>query len=196
MSYRLWLTRLVKLLALCGLGFVLYPLLATLLPDAGVSDQRKQQWEREINLSELQPGEMLSLDDWPGGPVAVYHRQPHERAGLEHESQLHDPTSLHSRQPTALRTATRSLLADYFVFVPLDTDRSCQIHYIPPDKQPKPDLKWSGGFSEPCNGSLYDTAGRIYRGTRSERQQNLKVPAYQIVGRQQLQLSAQTSLGH
>lgn len=193
MSYRLWLTRLVKLLALCGLGFVIYPLLATLLPEAGVSDERKQQWEREIDLSELQPGEMLNLDDWPGGPVAVYHRQPHEVAGLEHESQLHDPASLLSRQPAALSTATRSLLADYFVFVPLDTERGCQIRYIPPNKQPKPELDWYGGFSEPCNGSLYDTAGRIYRGTRGERQQNLRVPAYRVVGTQQLQLVVQTA---
>lgn len=192
MSYRLWLTRLVKILALCGLAFVIYPLLATLLPDAGVSDQRQRQWERELDVSRLAPGEMLSLDDWPGGPVVVYHRLPHERAGLVHEAQLHDPTSHHSDQPAALRTATRSLLADYFLFVPLDTERGCQIRYIPANKQPKPDLEWYGGFSEPCNGSLYDTAGRIYRDSRGERQQNLRVPAYRAVGKHQLQLQVQT----
>lgn len=192
---RLWLTRLLKLLALCGLGFAAYPFFATLLPDAGVTDQRRAQWEREIDISSLPAGELMNIEGWPGGPIAVYHRLPHEHAGLEQESQLHDPASLRSHQPDALRTATRSLLADYFVFIPLDTERGCQIRYIPPNKQPKPDIEWYGGFSEPCNGSLYDTAGRIYRDARGERQQNLKVPDYKIVGRQQLQLNVQTSLG-
>ncbi|MBI5041209.1 MAG: hypothetical protein HZB57_08435 [Gammaproteobacteria bacterium] len=187
---RLLLTRATKLLALLGAGFVIYVFISALLSDAGVDDPRKQRWEREIDVSALQPGELLTLDDWPGGPVAVYRRNAHELDGLTRvEAQLHDPQSQHSRQPEDLRTPTRSHLSEYFVFIPVDTDRACQLRYIPPNKQPKPDIAWYGGFSEPCNGSLYDTAGRVYRESRSERQQNLAVPAYIVIGKQRLQLT-------
>lgn len=190
---RLLLTRLLKLLVLCGLGFVAYPFFATLLPDAGVTDQRRAQWERDIDLSGIQPGELMIFDHWPGGPVAVYRRTQHELDGLSRNlAQLHDPASAYSRQPDVLRTTVRSQQLDYFVFVPLDTDRSCQIRYIPPNKQPKPDIDWYGGFSEPCTGSLYDTAGRVYRDYRTARQQNLSVPLYRSIGPQRLQLTGPT----
>ena len=190
MNRRLLLTRLLKLLALCGLGFTAYPFLATLLPDAGVTDQRKAQWERDIDLSGIQTGELTLIDRWPGGPVAVYRRTQHEIDGLyRNVALLHDPDSAHSRQPDSLRSATRAQQDDYFVFVPLDTERGCQIRYLPANKQPKPDIDWYGGFSEPCTGSLYDTAGRIYRDYRTERQQNLAVPGYKVIGDYRIQLT-------
>lgn len=193
MNRRLLLTRLLKLLALCGVGFAAYPFLASLLPDTNITEQRQARWERDIDLSGMQPGELMIVDHWPGGPVAVYRRTQHELDGLSHNvAQLHDPDSAHSRQPDLLRRATRAQRDDYFVFVPLDTDRGCQIRYIPPNKQPKPDIDWYGGFSEPCTGSLYDTAGRIYRDYRTERQKNLSVPQYRSIGPQQLQLTGPT----
>lgn len=194
---RLLLTRTLKLLALLGLGFAAYPFLATLLPDDQVNDPRRLHWEREIDLTGLQPGEFLTIDDWPGGPVSVYRRSPHERDGLGRDTaQLYDPGSEHSRQPDQLRGPTRSHLPDYFVFVPVDTARGCQVRYIPPNKQPKPDIAWYGGFSEPCNGSLYDTAGRIYRDYRATQQQNLTVPAYRVLAEQRLQLLAPAAPSH
>ncbi len=187
---RLLLTRLLKLLALCGLGFAAYPFFATLLPDAGEADQRRAQWERDIDLSGMQLGEVMMIDHWPGGPVAVYRRTQHEIGGLyRNAAQLHDPDSAHSRQPDILRNAIRAQRDDYFVFVPLDTERGCQIRYISPTKQPKPDIDWYGGFSEPCTGSLYDTAGRVYRDYRTDRQQNLSVPQYRSIGPERLQLT-------
>ena len=190
MNKRLLLTRIAKLLALIGMAFAIYPFFAAFLPDATVDAERQQQWLREIDLTALQPGELLNITDWPGGPVAVYRRSAHERDGLTRvTAQLHDPHSQQSKQPNDLRTPIRSHLPDYFVFIPADTDRGCQIRYIPPNKQPKPDVAWYGGFSEPCNGSLYDTAGRVYRESRSERQQNLAVPEYKVIGSTRIQLT-------
>lgn len=190
MNRRLLLTRLLKLLALCGFGFVAYPFFTTLLPNASVSDQRRAQWERELDLSGLQPGELLIINDWPGGPVAIYQRSQHEIDGLQRNAaQLHDPDSVNSRQPDNLRSLTRAQRDEYFIFVPLDTDRGCQVRYVPADKQPKPDIDWYGGFSEPCTGSLYDTAGRIYRDYRTDRQKNLSVPQYRSIGPERLQLT-------
>lgn len=189
-SRRLLLTRLTKILVLIGMGFVIYPFFATFLPEASVDAQRQQQWQLEIDLSDLNIGELRLINDWPGGPVAVYRRSAHEIDGLTRiDAQLNDPQSLHSKQADQLRTASRSLLPEYFVFTPADTDRACQIRYVPANKQPKPDIDWYGGFSEPCNGSLYDIAGRAYQGYRTERQQNLSIPAYQVIGKQRIQLS-------
>ena len=186
---RLLLTRTTKILVLIGMAYVIYPFLATFMPEDSVDAQRQQHWQREIDLANLEPGELLSIDDWPGGPVAVYHRSAHELDGLTRvAAQLHDPQSQQSRQPIDLQTPARSHLPEYFVFIPVDTDRACQIRYITPNKQPKPDIIWYGGFSEPCNGSLYDTAGRVYRDYRSERQQNLAVPGYKVIGNHRIQL--------
>lgn len=183
------LVRSAKLLALLGFGLGLYPFFATLLPDAAIDAERQRRWEREIDLALMQPGELLNIDDWPGGPVAVYRRSAHEIAGLSRlEQRLHDPRSHSSRQPDDLRTATRSRLSEYFVFIPAETKRGCHVRYIPSGRQPKPDIAWHGGFVDLCNGSLYDTAGRVYRAYRSEGQQNLTVPDYTAAGKQRLRL--------
>ena len=197
MSRRLLLVRATKLLVLAGLAFAAYPFLAALLPDAAVDATRQQQWRRELDLSSLRTGELLYIYDWPGGPLAIYRRTAHELEGLGRiDEQLHDPSSHYSRQPAHLQTATRSYLTDYFVFVPVDTDRGCQLRRLPADKQPKVGIAWYGGFTESCNGSLYDTAGRVYRDHRSARQQNLHVPAYQATGKARIRLTGPAPIGN
>lgn len=186
---RLLLTRIAKLLALLGLGFAAYPFFAALLPDAAVDTRQQARWQRDIDVSTLQPGQLLTIDDWPGGPVVVYRRSAHEIEGLARiEAQLHDPHSQQSTQPDGLRTATRSRLPEYFVFVPAETERGCHVRYIPAGKQPKPDIVWYGGFVDLCNGSLYDTAGRAYRAYRNERQQNLAIPEYAALDARRIRL--------
>lgn len=188
---RLLLTRAAKVLALIGLGFAAYPFFAALLPDAAVDSRQQARWQRDIDVSTLQPGRLLTIDDWPGGPVAVYRRSAHEIEGLARiEAQLHDPHSQRSTQPDDLRTTTRSRLLEYFVFVPAETERGCHVRYIPADKQPKPDIAWYGGFVDLCNGSLYDTAGRVYRTYRGKRQQNLALPDYAVLTEQRIRLGA------
>lgn len=190
MNRRLLLVRSTKVFVLIGLAFAAYPFLSALLPDAGVDATRQQQWRHEVDLSQLRAGELLLIDDWPGGPVAVYRRTAHELDGLTRiDDQLHDPRSQYSQQPAPLHTDTRSHLSDYFVFIPADTDRGCLPRPLSAAKQPKPDIAWYGGFIESCNGSLYDTAGRVYRGYRNARQQNLRVPAYQAIAKTHIRLT-------
>lgn len=194
---RLLLTRAAKILALLGLGFVAYPFLATFLPEDSIDAARQQRWQREIDVSGMQPGDLQQIDDWPGGPVAVYRRSAHELEGLGRiEDQLHDPRSQRSTQPETLRTTTRSHTPEYFVFIPAETGRGCHVRYIPADKQPKPDIAWYGGFVDLCSGSLYDTAGRAYRAYRGERQQNLAVPDYTVLDDRRIQLDARMTKVH
>jgi len=186
---RLLLVRMTKLLVLIGLLFAAYPFIATLLPDSTVDAGREQQWRRSVDLARLQPGELLHVEDWPGGPVAVYRRSAHELTGLERlRPQLQDPDSKRSQQPADLRGARRSYLADYFVFIPVETRRGCQVRVLPADRQPRTDVLWYGGFTDACGGSLYDTAGRLYRAHADTGQYNLRVPAYRPTGKDQIQL--------
>ncbi len=187
---RLLLTRLAKLLVLIGLGFVLYPFLAALAPDRAADAEREHAWDREVDLTTLKLGELLLIDDWPGGPVAIYHRSPHEIDALVRvRAQLHDPDSQSSRQPDELRSDRRAHSAPYFVFVPMTTGRACQVRSLPANKQPKPDIDWYGGFVDPCSGALYDSAGRVYARYRPEREQNLTVPYYVMTGADRIRLS-------
>lgn len=186
---RLLLTRAAKILALTGAGFAAWPFVAALLPETGIDTARAQRWRRDIDPARLAPGELLQIDDWPGGPVAVYRRTSDEIAGLARvERDLHDPHSVHSRQPYALRTATRSAVPQFFVFVPAETARGCALSHVPPDRPPQPGIAWYGGFVDRCAGSLYDTAGRVYRVKRGAAQQNLAVPAHTAAGAQHITL--------
>lgn len=188
------LARGVKLLALIGAAFAVWPFIAALLPDAAVDAERRQRWERVIDVSTLQPGEIMNIDDWPGGPVAVYRRSALEIEGLTRiDAQLHDPQSQQSGQPDGLRNTLRSHLPEYVVFIPAETARGCHVRYVPANKPPKAGIAWYGGFADLCMGSVYDTAGRVYRAYRSESQQNLTVPDHRPLDHQRLLLTEPAS---
>ena len=191
------LTRILKLLALIGAAFAAWPFIAALLPDVAVDAERRQRWERVIDLSKLQPGEIMTIDDWPGGPVSVYRRSAREIDVLTRiEDQLHDPRSGQSEQPAELRTTLRSRLPEYFVFIPAETARGCHVRYVPANQPPNADIVWSGGFVDLCFGSLYDVSGRVYRRGRADRQRNLAVPAYSVTGLREVRLDRAAPRGY
>lgn len=180
---RLLLTRMLKILALIGVGFVAYPFVTALLPGDAVDDARRQQWLREIDLAALQPGEQLDIDDWPGGPVAVYRRTPEERdALLSRAGPVQDPPTRDIALPADFDARTRSLLADYFVFVPIDRTRGCRVRHLPADME----NAVQGGFTNPCTGRVYDTAGLVIGGAKNA--ENLRVPNQRLIGKLRIQL--------
>lgn len=182
---RLQLTRALKILALIGLGFVAYPFFAALLPDSSVDSDRQRQWLREIDLSGLRPGELLAIDDWPGGPVAVYRRTAGERdALLNRAGSAQDPSTRDTDLPADFDARTRSLLADYLVFVPIDRARGCRVRHLPADAK----NAWPGGFSNPCTGMAYDSAGRANGDPGGSAVENLRVPNHRLTGKLRIQL--------
>lgn len=186
---RLYLTRILKLMTLLGAVLVSIPFISQLTHDEPTQGDVRDAWEVEIDLTELEPGQFLNITDWPGGPVSIYRRTDYEIRSLQQPNPgLLDPDSHNSRQPVNMHNPYRSLQPEYFVFIPQETQRQCQVRYIPANKQPKPDIDWYGGFSDPCLGSLYDSAGRIYAGYRETAQQNLTVPPYRFTGKRHIQL--------
>lgn len=166
---------LAKLLFAIGLVLTAIPFVSSLLPpspDSGI--RTASPWDREVDLTGLAPGEILRVEDWPGGPVWILHRNASQLGPLRDPPlPLRDPDSLHSEQPPAARNAWRSLKPDYFVFQPRETLRGCAV------RRADATSRWPAGFDEACEGARFDTAGRILEGTGHSGQRNLTVPPHE-----------------
>lgn len=186
---RLLLIRLSKILALIGLLFAAYPFISGLLPDSTLDATRLQQWQRQLDVAQLTVGDWLLIEDWPGGPVAVYRRTAADLANLQQPATaLLDPTSRYSQQPAELANTTRSHSPHLFVFSPIAAPRGCQVRLLPGQD----DAAASARFIDPCSGASYDSAGRRYRDAANladpRRATNLSVPKHQLLSAEQIRL--------
>lgn len=165
---------LMKLLVLIGLAFALFPFLASLLPPAGDPAGRRAAWELQLDLRDLAPAAVRRLEGWPGGPVWIYRRRPAEWQALgDSTAPLLDPDSQQSEQPEGLTGPYRSHHKEFFVFVPLESQRQCQVRLVEAQAGlPK-------GFEDPCLGTRFDLAGRVLRGTELGAR-NLTVPPHRF----------------
>lgn len=183
------LERTAKLLFLVALGFLVFPFLASFFPAADESEGERTRPGLLVDLADLAPGAVRQVV-WKGYPVWIYRRTRRDVEGvLSLAQELADLNSVFSVQPAEMRNPLRSLRPEYFVFVPLETKRSCQVHYVASDHQfGDSRLAWYGGFTEPCYGARFDLAGRIYRDTGMGEQQNLTIPPYRFVSDTQIEL--------
>jgi hypothetical protein len=93
-----------------------------------------------------------------------------------------DPPTRDSALPADFDARTRSLLADYFVFVPIDRVRGCRCGTCRPIRG----IVGQGGFTNPCTGRVYDTAGLVMGGANDT--ENLRVPNQRLIGKLRIQL--------
>lgn len=194
MNRRKGLTRAVKILGLVAFAFSAVPFLSGLLPGDKQRNDRRHTWEVVINLSDLAPGQIRQVR-WAGGLVWVYHRRDADiRAIVQLASELKDPRSNYSRQPDAMKNPWRSINKKYFVFVPLENTRGCQVQFLDRNKDHTAAVNWSGGFIDPCEGARFDLAGRIYKKYGRSTQRNLRVPPYEFVSDHQIRLKAPDDL--
>ena len=169
---RLILSVLLKLLILTGLLIFSVPFIASLFQaDSDEDDVLKHISAHDI--SALEHGEIhkikqLSFEVW------VYYRTPEdiEQINSMQHHFLRDPQSKLSQTPPDMLPEFRSLNKDYFVFIPYETQKQCQV---------QPDLLPSGqnGFSEVCYRGFFDTAGRALAAHGGHEQKNLPVPPYE-----------------
>ena len=167
------LSGLMKLLVLTGLIFVSVPFIASF---SSTSTENKSSanegWILTFPLDGLTAGEVKTLS-WRGGEVWVYHRTEKEQGALIQHHLLRDALSDKSDQPASMKNDFRSASEKYFVFIPLENKRGCQVRL---DRDSGDDSI----FAEPCYGARYDAAGRILQNSGQPDQLNLPVPKYII----------------
>ncbi|MDH5601664.1 MAG: hypothetical protein OEY78_10210 [Gammaproteobacteria bacterium] len=167
------LAGLMKMLVLIGLGFFSYALISSFSSNS--LDEKKSsnsRWVMSVPVSELVEGKIKTLA-WAGGHAWVYFRTSADIQSLNKpEMILRDARSDKSDQPEALKTRQRSMNPRYFVFIPRENKRNCQVSLLKSDEK--------GRFTEPCYGAKYDAAGRIMKDSGHHEQQNLAVPEHMI----------------
>ncbi|MFK5914527.1 MAG: hypothetical protein QM484_09135 [Woeseiaceae bacterium] len=172
-SRRKILSGLMKLLFFIGFIFLTIPFISTFTTNE-LSEKKNSSthWIIETPVADLAAGE-LSTFHWSGGLVWVYARTSKEIEALKTQQYLlHDAMSMKSDQPDSMRTNLRSSDEKYFVFIPHENKRSCQVSL---KQEPDQTL-----FSEPCFNSKYDVAGRRFKNSGHQAQQNLSVPKHII----------------
>lgn len=166
------LSGLMKLLVFIGLVFVSIPLISSF---SSKSIDEKQsassRWVITIPVSDLAVGEVKELK-WAGGQVWVYSRTQNDIQSLKDaDASLRDATSGYSDQPDTMKNNIRSASPLFYVFIPQENKRSCQVRLI---------NESTARFTEPCYGAKYDAAGRIFKVNGHKEQQNLAVPEHVV----------------
>lgn len=132
-----------------------------------------------IDISRLQPGMLLGpMPAWRGQPIFVMRR---DEAMLENlrtnTDHLADPDSEEAdQQPAYAQNEFRSIKPEVMILVGLCTHLGCSPQVNTEVGPQDYDLDWKGGFFCPCHGSMFDLAGRVYRGVPAP--DNLVVPPH------------------
>ena len=132
----------------------------------------------DINIGGLEPGAMVA-GLWRGKPVYVVRRTPELLSKLDGiAGELVDPESLNSDQPDYARNISRARNPEYLVVMGVCTHLGCAPSGVLSGPSPRPEIVsvWHGGFFCACHGSMYDIAGRVFKGVAAPA--NLPIPPY------------------
>ncbi|NNF95533.1 MAG: hypothetical protein HKM94_01240 [Halobacteria archaeon] len=179
---RLYLRVTLKLLLLMGLGLAAIPFIASLRQVGSDPGDTNNPWIVEVDLRGHEAGQIHAVP-WPGGEVWIHYRTQQDIRHLQTAAMdtLRDPASQQSDQPAAVITGYRSLKPEYFVFLPRETRRGCQVQQI--------ELQVGiTGYSEACYGARFDNAGRIFKHSGQPDQHNLTIPPHEFSGPTTLRL--------
>ena len=170
---RKFLSGLMKLLVFIGFIFLSIPFISTFTSnDVEEKQKASTRWVITLPVSELVDGEIKQLN-WSGGLVWVYARNSKDIQSLKNkESVLRDRFSAKSDQPDSMKNNIRSASEKYFVFIPQENKKGCQVSL---NKENANTV-----FSEPCFNAKYDSAGRIFSNSGHKQQTNLAVPEHVI----------------
>lgn len=171
---RQFLSGLMKLLVLIGLVFASVPFISSFSSN-DISDKQAEpsHWIIKHPISEFVHGQITVLN-WSAGNVWVYARTAKDITALQNESavSLRDALSKQSDQPENVQNNFRSINEKFFVFIPNENKRNCQVSLTDSDENVV--------FTEPCFNAKYDAAGRVFKNTGHKDQQNLAVPKHVI----------------
>jgi ubiquinol-cytochrome c reductase iron-sulfur subunit len=99
---------------------------------------------------------------------------------------LLDPRSEQSEQPESSQNEFRSIRPEIFVAVGICTHLGCSPVYRPEVAPADLGPEWKGGFFCPCHGSLFDLAGRVYKGVPAP--SNLIIPPHRYVSETRIKI--------
>ncbi len=173
---RRFLTQTAAVVGAVGVGFAAAPFVASMNPSAKA---RASGAPVEVDIGKLEPGQLIRVM-WRGKPVWVLRRTPEALATLaEVRDKLLDPESKDSEQPDYAANEVRSLKPEIFVAIGVCTHLGCSPTYRPDQRPADLGPEWLGGFFCPCHGSLFDLAGRVYKGVPAPK--NLEIPPYRFL---------------
>ena len=134
----------------------------------------------EVDISKLESGAMLT-EAWQGKPVWILSRTDEALQSVsELNGAVRDPDSSKDQQPGYARNQYRSRRPEILVLVGLCTHLGCSPKHVRVEQASYFGLAgWRGGFFCPCHGSMFDYAGRVFKGVPAPT--NLVVPPYQFV---------------
>ena len=167
------LSGLMKLLFFIGFIFLSVPFIST-FTSSDIEEKQKTstRWVITSPVSELVEGEIKELS-WSGGLVWVYVRNTENIQSLRTKnSLLRDRFSVKSDQPDNMKNNFRSSNEKYFVFIPQENKKGCQVRLNEENE--------NSIFSEPCFSAKYDSAGRIFKNSGHTQQTNLAVPEHVV----------------
>ena len=162
-------------MALLALGAVFWVLFASV----PVPDSREAPKTR-FNISDMQPGEARQVV-WQSKPLWLVYRKPSWESALESfpPSWFEDPSSRRSVQPVSATNTVRSSVPGWFVTLGLGTGSGCALEFVlPSDEDNKSDPLNAGGFTDGCDQSRYDLAGRVFIDQQARR--NTVIPAWEL----------------
>lgn len=134
----------------------------------------------EVDISKLESGAMLT-EAWQGKPVWILNRTGEAlRSVADLDGAVRDPESSEAQQPSYARNRYRSRRPEILVLVGLCTHLGCSPKHVRVEQASGYGLSdWRGGFFCPCHGSLFDYAGRVFKGVPAPT--NLVVPPHQYL---------------
>jgi ubiquinol-cytochrome c reductase iron-sulfur subunit len=163
--------------AMAGIGATAasIPFIKALLPAS-----HKTLQYLDIDINKLKYGQMFSMA-WQNRSLYILKRSAATLETLKKRNpELLDENSVSSIQPVQAYNYYRSIRPDIFVTWGICTHLGCSVSLNPPGQNAEfgePFVR--GGRMCPCHGSMYDLAGRVYKGMPAQR--NLDIPYYEFI---------------
>ena len=156
-----------------GAGFTAVPFIKSWKPSAKAQAVGAPV---QVSLHGLKPGQILKVQ-WRGQTIGVMRRSPETLELLpDVDVNLRDPQSLESDQPPFAQNGSRALKDEFLVVNMHCTHLGCVPQVVPEVGAQPFDDDWKGGFFCPCHKSMFDMAGRVYKGVPAPT--NLRIPPY------------------
>lgn len=178
LNRRHFLTVATSVTGAIGVGLAAVPFVSSMRPSARAEALGAAV---EVDVSKIEPGAMIRVI-WRGKAVFIVNRTDEMLAQLPVvRDRLDDPDSIEPQQPDYAQNEYRSIRDEILILVGVCTHLGCAPSFHPEvgDPEISRDPDWRGGMFCPCHGSMFDMAGRVYKGVPAPL--NLPVPPHRYL---------------